>query len=532
MQKMVGVGLLAAILVCGLYVKHATTVPTETQERLAEMQAQAEIERLKIRQEEEKRKTAVVLAELRRRELHTKQDAAVRQAQPVMTARIILLSSWYLLPVVSFGIVVIGAGVYLVFKQTPFEAVGVRTFVSRKQAAQLAAQSLVVSGLSEAARIAAYRETIGAQRFAQGVTLFSTLKNAWRGPGMSQALPEPHLTDPAVVSLPSFSELLLTNAFQAGKVLIGYHTTQPVYMEVTDFVSCGFGGGSGSGKTSKLRFLLAQLAIQGVRLHILDAHSGDPQSLVSSLGDLTRLPNVTAYLALECKETIDFFMRDLTEAIQSPHEKTPVVYVIDELLPVLDVAPQAEKFIQKVACEGRKYQRFGVFASQIWPASLFKNSGSSTRDALMLKMAAQMPIEQARILFKSKEKAATVEKLALPEMFASSMKFSGVVRVPFCSKNDMDTLAAAHLPSGVSDEPAAQPERLNTPEQGSEHPTEQSTVQTQMFSLNISLNKLAKLSGVPKSSLSVFLNGGKLSDEYKQAIQDTLNTLKKQSETA
>ena len=79
------------------------------------------------------------------------------------------------------------------------------------------------------------------------------------------------------------------------------------------------------------------------------------------------------------------------------------------------------------------------------------------------------------------------------------------------------------------------PEHLNTPknmpeqpsEQRSEH-SEQASIQKQMTALKLSLNSLSKLSGVPKSSLSVYLNGGKLSEEYKHAIQETLSMLQKQ----
>ena len=63
--------------------------------------------------------------------------------------------------------------------------------------------------------------------------------------------------------------------------------------------------------------------------------------------------------------------------------------------------------------------------------------GSAARDACVLKMAANMPREQARILFKDGEMARTVSRLRKPEMFANSMTFSGVVTVPFCSREDM-----------------------------------------------------------------------------------------------
>ena len=58
-----------------------------------------------------------------------------------------------------------------------------------------------------------------------------------------------------------------------------------------------------------------------------------------------------------------------------------------------------------------------------------------------------MPKEQARTLFKDGETARTVARLGKPEMFADSMLFSGVVSVPFCSRDDLNMLAAQKMPS-------------------------------------------------------------------------------------
>ena len=88
-----------------------------------------------------------------------------------------------------------------------------------------------------------------------------------------------------------------------------------------------------------------------------------------------------------------------------------------------------------------------VASSQTWEASLFGKMGSAARDACVLKMAARMPKEQARTLFKDGDTARTVARLGKPEMFADSMLFSGVVSVPFCSRDDLNMLAAQKMPS-------------------------------------------------------------------------------------
>jgi hypothetical protein len=87
-----------------------------------------------------------------------------------------------------------------------------------------------------------------------------------------------------------------------------------------------------------------------------------------------------------------------------------------------------------------------VASSQTWEASLFGKLGSAARDACVLKMAARMPKKQAQTLFQDGESARTVARLGKPEMFADSVSFSGVVSVPFCSRDDLNMLAAQKMP--------------------------------------------------------------------------------------
>lgn len=249
----------------------------------------------------------------------------------------------------------------------------------------------------------------------------------------------PAIIDAPATAAPSFADLLHSGAFRSGQILLGYDAAAaPVYLRLTDFVSASVGGGSGSGKTSKLRFLCAQLIAQGVRVSLLDAHAGNDQSLVSSLGELSARENVTVYSPIETRDAVQAMLSEIQGVIDAgtPCEP-PRVYVLDELRPLNHACDRVELLMDKLANEGRKYQCYGVFSSQTWEARMFSQMGSAARDACVLKMAANMPREQARILFKDGEMARTVSRLRKPEMFANSMTFSGVVTVPFCSREDM-----------------------------------------------------------------------------------------------
>ena len=272
--------------------------------------------------------------------------------------------------------------------------------------------------------------------------LYKSLKGHAGRDGMtSQALPE-HVEPQATQDAGNVSFQQAVKDFRAGLVLIGYDTAgNPVYFALKDFVSCAFGGGSGSGKTSKLRFLVAQMALSGVNVSILDAHAGNEQALVDSLGNLASLPNVRIFNPFETADAVNVMLQEVQAAIQAGKPAdAPCVYILDELRPLNRACDQVETLMDILSNEGRKYNQFGVFASQTWEAKMFKQAGSSARDACVLKMAARMPKEQARILFKDGDSARQVAKLARPDMFADSAAFSGVVTVPFCSKDDLNSL--------------------------------------------------------------------------------------------
>lgn len=373
-----------------------------------------------------------------------------------------ILSAWFPLyaPVLLFAGVSSCAAVYFSFRLVVFKHDGLESPVRAFDAARLVERSLQVKALeaTQGVDVLQLAEAISHRQ----LSAFGQMARGFRGMlgkvevterGRQAALPE---MNESPLYVPSFQQAV--NDMKPGHVLIGYdNENKSVQFPINQFVSCALAGGSGSGKTTKERFFVSQMAVNGVRVHILDAHAGDPQSLVNSLGDICKLPNVTTHSPIETRDTIRFFLHDLEEAKKHPEQKETTIYVIDELLPIIDAVPETSDFILKVATEGRKYERFGMISGQVWPASLFAK-GSSVRDALMLKMSAKLPLEQARILFKSKEKAQTVERLRLPEMYATSMQYSGVVTVPFCSREDMNALAARVLPQETPAQAARTPE--------------------------------------------------------------------------
>ena len=360
------------------------------------------------------------------------------EVQWAVKARVIF---WQLLPIIALF-----AGFFaFVMRPMPFECAGVKAHVSRWNERPVLQSALLVSAMSEQTKALAFQDAVANARADTLVKFAHAIRPGRERLHISSPMTTAALSEPVAETTPNVPTFHQAQSdFKPGAILLGYSANKPTYLPIHGFVSCAFGGGSGSGKTSKLRFLLAQLILQGVNVSILDAHMGNKESLVDSLGDMATRSNVRVFHPFDTRQAVDTMLADVQAAIDGRRNGvTPTVFVLDELRPLNRACNQIEILMDKIANEGRKYGFYGVFSSQTWEAKMFDRSGSAARDACVLKMAARMPKEQARTLFKDGESARTVAKLAQPEMYADAMQFNGVVTVPFASRDDMNVLAAS-----------------------------------------------------------------------------------------
>lgn len=425
-----------------IYQSYASADPLRSEKvELQKVRILKDIETLRVQQEQERQKTAVISARLARQE-------RIEKHQGVNFAAVTLAMFWRLFPVLTFGTALTGGLVYAFTRRVSIQTPQISGAFPRRDALVIAKTALAVSNASEMGKALAFQHDISQQQIHSAVEIFKSLKPGRETVNISNAPALPAATEQqAAQDAGNVSFQQAVRQFQQGKILIGYDTAgNPVYFALKDFVSCAFGGGSGSGKTSKLRFLVAQMALSGVNVSILDAHMGNEQSLVDSLGNLASLPNVRVFPAFETAAAVETMLSEVQAAIQAGKPAdAPSVYILDELRPLNRACEHVETLMDILSNEGRKYNQFGVFASQTWEAKMFKQAGSAARDACVLKMAARMPREQARTLFKDGDSARQVAKLARPEMYADSAAFSGVVTVPFCSRLELDELAASRM---------------------------------------------------------------------------------------
>lgn len=374
---------------------------------------------------------------------------AISESAEVQMASKILAIFWRLSPLVALFC----AFAFFVMRPMPFECAGVKAQVSRWNEKPILQAALLVSAMSENTRALAFQESVANARADTLVRFAHAIRPGRESLHISQPAALPEHVETVALNTPTFQQAM--SDFQTGSILLGYTADKPEYLPIQGFVSCAFGGGSGSGKTSKLRFLLAQLILQGVNVSILDAHMGNKESLVDSLGNMATLSNVRVFHPFDTRQAVDTMLTDVQAAIDGGRkDSTPTVFVLDELRPLNRACNQTEILMDKIANEGRKYGFYGVFSSQTWEAKMFDKSGSAARDACVLKMAARMPKEQARTLFKDGDSARTVSKLTQPEMYADSMTFNGVVTVPFASRDDMNALAASDTAKANTAQPS------------------------------------------------------------------------------
>lgn len=548
MQKIFGVGLLAGVVAAGIYLKSCWP-PDETQ--LAIQAKQAEIQLVQEQQKLVKMKVQAQ-ADL----LKIQNDSKIENAPQVMKARIAtrtLTALWLPLSLLTAASVGAGFLIYTTIKPRSFRYGKLKTVVSRKQAAALATRSLYVSGMSKAAKIAAFREEIGAARFARDVSLFSALKHALRGRESvtpQASLPEAHVDDPARVSLPSFSEILESREIH-GELILGYtQDSEPITDGFDAVHSCLVYGLAKSGKTTWLRALYAQtIKVEPeTQVFALDPHRRRKDSLVGSLPSLKNL-----HVMNEDNPTDDFAVieNELKRRLASEQEHfPPFIFLVDELPTLMkeSYAKHLKDVCERIAQQGRKVcvyllvsaqdlreKKIGDFRASLSSAYFFKGKASQVKAFLGNDSEAEKQFRQIHgpgmALFSSTHDEPRL--VAIPECKPSDLTFL----THFNRVNDDTVTSERHAdhPSNVVNLQEVR-ERLNSPEhkpeqcsEYSEQCSEQASIKKRMNSLNVSLNGLSKLAGVPKSSLSVYLNGGKLSEEYKHAIQETLSVLQKQA---
>ena len=491
-------------------------------QELAALRLQAQIETLRAQAEREKQRTAVTLAKLRRQE-------RIESAKPVESSAILLASFVRLLPIAAF----IGAGCYLLFRRVPFEFAGISTRLPARVAPIMTERALIVSGLSEQARIAAYQETISRTRMQDAALLFKSLRGA--APRHEAILEPPQsLPAPQAAPAPSFADMLHAGKFADGKPLVfGFHDGQPKTGTWDDAYSLGIAGLSGYGKTNTMRLLIAESLLTGAvdRFFIIDPHYPHPKSLLASLGDLKASPRIryaenpldTPDLLAELHETID-------RRLAGSEPSTPIIcLVVDELIQTVKKHPQIAEIVERIGTESRKAGVYGMFAAQSWNGD--RTGGTTARDNLTALFVHRMKRKQAQTLLQDADLTRLVTRLDKGQvLFAPVADNAQILTVPYCRLEDMREVITRLPEPPQSDTPETRAATAATPPPQTETQpaAAENTADTQLLiaALNCCENDrkaLAERSGVSVSLIKEIQAGRRrVTDDTRRKLECVL----------
>lgn len=496
---------------------------------LKSLKIQQDIERLKIQQEEEKRKTAVTLAKLKR-------DEKIETAAPVYVSAVTLATFLRLLPVILFSTAVIVGIVYISCRRVLFQYGDVLTLLPAREVSRVVEASIRVKALSEAAKVQAYQEDISRHRIADTALLMKHLRGNLRpetqiGENQPVAIEG---TFPAALHIPTM-QAILDGLHQGDPLVLGfdYASGEPITGGFDALYSSFLAGRSGSGKSSWLRGLILQSLVcyPDCQFYILDPHQEHDESLSANM------PKTEHFHFLHAgnpRKGLYKFNDLLQERLDQPGKRDPLVLVVDEMSFVSrqKYAPTVQGVLERIANEGRKADAFALLSSQ---DTRTRKTGDF-RDMLSSSYIFQIRSSQARYLLQDREEVEKVKQIQERgvALFSPTNDDSRLVRVPFCSPADIRYIENRFNQASANIlEKQPEPAEISAPEQVNALPVQPSRADVFRERLNavgITQNQLARLANVPKSSLSVFFNTDKMSDDYISAIDHTLNTLENSPE--
>jgi len=254
--------------------------------------------------------------------------------------------------------------------------------------------------------------------------------------GQAAALPTP-----SPLTVPSLADLLGNGTIGRDAptkgMILGYTAEGPITGGWDKLFSCAVGGIAGSGKSSTIAFLLAQSALRGARLYLIDPHGGDRESLATRLDPLAPAFFIDpADDTLAMGRAVRVALAEVERRMKCD-DRSPLVVMVDEFtsLQRSSLADDLSKLVEVLGQEGRKKGVYGLFLGQAWTAA--RSGGSAGRDSLASAFVHRLRASQARYLtgLRAEELPPDVHDLAPGEAYLLSTAGDMTrVRVPFVTE--------------------------------------------------------------------------------------------------
>ena len=212
-------------------------------------------------------------------------------------------------------------------------------------------------------------------------------------PGARSLETFPEIDAPALMpelprSLP-FSTIIREVA--PGHVCLGCGAAGAIYGDLDDLLSTAIVGRPGTGKTTLLRFVCAQvLRVEGTPI-LFDPH-GNIADQIGGLLQCSESPQEIAQAAKELERTLDTRLLDRRQGKRAPR---PILLLADEWPIIAASCAIAITVMQRIVLEGRKVGMYSLISGQGLPASLL--NGTLVRDALSSRYVFNTTAQQARL---------------------------------------------------------------------------------------------------------------------------------------
>lgn len=308
----------------------------------------------------------------------------------------------------------------------------------------------VISGKYDAPLLELNAHRIDAQRPVANVPhtmTFAPHYSAKGGEIHSAEIPEiAQIAQSAALSL-DFRQLFESGQLPRKGFLVGFDTAsnEPVIASWKSLYSSLIGGQPGSGKSTLIRSLLAQAAMQKSKFIVLDPHYGaGDESLGESLRPLHSL--LLCDIATTSKE--------MTSALQyvegigkrrllgQDTDKTPVVLVIDETTGLLSRGEIADALIRTLGFISQETRKVGVFAFCIGQNFTGKIMPTEVRNSFVSFISCRARRDVARVQSGSNDFGVAAEGLAIGQ--AVWMTPSGETHrlaIPNCTMEHLEAIA-------------------------------------------------------------------------------------------
>jgi len=251
------------------------------------------------------------------------------------------------------------------------------------------------------------------------------------------------------VSVDSLSELWRTNRLPRDGFLMGYNLddNEPVDANWRHLYSALIGGMSGTGKSTLIRSILAQSAMQGGKFIVLDPHydSGD-ESLGASLYPLGN--RLLFDVAHDDKGMTDaLFYVDSVGARRlagRDQDRSPMILVVDETTALLqrsNIAPLLAMVLGKISQETRKVGVYAMCIGQSFNGSVMD---TTVRNSFVSMIAMRSRRDVARVQSGNAEFGKAAEKLQIGQCVwlppSGEMKR---LAVPNCTQQDLEAICTS-----------------------------------------------------------------------------------------